>query len=71
MKDKREVSNLVYNIYVLVLKSLVYFLQRKEFRHSELPNPFSYNSTVSSKFYINVQILGGTGEDFFPRQKNM
>lgn len=71
MKGKREVSNLVYNISVLAFKSLFFLLQRKEFSHSELPNPLMYNSTLSSEICINVQILGGMGEDFLPRWKNM
>lgn len=70
MKGKREVSNLVY-ISVLTFKLLFFLLQWKEFSLSELPNPLSYNSTGSSKFCINVQILGGMGEDFLPRWKNM
>lgn len=65
MKGKREVSNLVYNINVLAFKSLFLLLRRQESSQSELANPLSYNSTVSSKFCINVQILGDMGKTFF------
>lgn len=68
MKGKREFFNLVYNSNVFAFESLFFLLQRQELSHSQLANLLSYNSTVSSNFYINVvQILGGHGGGFYSK----